>query len=48
MNYENNLFDNSEEFKNLGNLHYDNRMIDYYPMDESVPVAGVRTGAGRL
>jgi len=46
MNYANNLFENSEEFKNLGTMHHNNRMIDYYPVDE--PVGGVRSGAGRI
>jgi|JI9StandDraft_2_1071091.scaffolds.fasta_scaffold109934_1 hypothetical protein len=48
MNYEINLFDNSEEFKNLGTMHYNNRMIDYYPVGNEVPIAGVRSGVGRL
>lgn len=43
MNYDTNMFDNSEEFKNLGTMHYEKRMIDYYPVDDA-PVAGIRTG----
>jgi len=26
-----NIFMNSEEFKDLGNLHYERRNLDYYP-----------------
>ena len=30
-----NMAENSEEFKQLGNLHKDQRQADYYPQDDS-------------
>lgn len=32
--YGDTMFQNSDEFKALGNLHKDNRVIDYYPQDD--------------
>jgi hypothetical protein len=42
MDYNQNMHNNSEDFKNLGTMHQDKRMINYYPAEEG-PVAGVRS-----
>ena len=34
--YSFNYHDNSDDYKNLGQLHMDNRTVDYYPQDEKV------------
>lgn len=40
MNYNANMHDNSEDFKNLGTLHQDKRMIEYYPPEEGGVIVG--------
>lgn len=47
MNYENNLFLNSEEFQNLGTMHINNRMIDYYPVDQDFNKSNAFVGGKR-
>ena len=34
--YEFNYHSNSDEYKNLGNLHKDKRVIEYFPQDEKL------------
>ena len=36
--YETNAFQNSEDFKQMGTLHPENRASDYYPLDVPQPL----------
>ena len=37
--YEDNMFKNSEEFKQLGTMHIENRAADYFPLDKPQPAS---------
>jgi hypothetical protein len=37
--FEVNMFQNSEEFKQLGTIHKENRAADYYPLDKPQPTS---------
>ena len=36
--YDANMFQCSEDFKQLGTLHHENRAADYYPLDRPQPL----------